>query len=78
VDDARRNIGVGTRLFEHPVTLARDSGIGRLPAGILPGNRHMLDILLHSGLPPESNTQDAVLHVEFRLAGPDFSRHCPG
>jgi GNAT superfamily N-acetyltransferase len=74
VDDEHQNRGVGTLLFEHIVALARDSGIARLQADMLPGNRRMLEILGRSGLPIERTVQQGVEHVELRIAGRDFKR----
>lgn len=68
VDDAHQNLGVGTLLFGHIVTLARANGIVRLQADLLPGNRQMLDILGRSGLPLEKATSDGVEHIEFPIA----------
>ena len=76
VDDAHQNIGIGTLLFEHLVTLARDSGITRLQADVLAGNRHMLDILRRSGFRLEMTAQHGVMHIEFRVGDREFSRYC--
>lgn len=67
VDDAHQHIGVGTLLFTHLVPLARSSGIRRLQADILRGNRQMLDILQRSGLPVQHSVADGIEHVEFDL-----------
>lgn len=70
VDDAHQHLGIGTLLFTHIVALARANGIRRLQADMLPGNRQMLDILHHSGLPLQHRVEDGIEHVEFGIPEP--------
>jgi len=75
VDDEHQRHGVGTALFEQIVSIARQKGIARLTADVMPGNTVMLDIFRHSGLGPDMSTVAGITHVEFDIAGREFSRY---
>ena len=67
VADEFQGQGVGSTLLSHLATIGRELGIRFLDAEVLPGNRQMLDVFEHSGLPITEIVRDGVLHVELRL-----------
>ena len=67
VADEFQGQGVGSTLLAHLATIGRELGIRFLDAEVLPGNRQMLDVFEHSGLPITEIVRDGVLHVELRL-----------
>jgi GNAT superfamily N-acetyltransferase len=68
VADQFQGQGVATQLLWHLVAIARALGIRTLVAEVLGGNRPMLDVFAHSGLPLTQRVQDGIVHVELALA----------
>ena len=67
IDDAYQGLGIGSRIFRHLVAIARESGIIRFEAEVLPSNAAMLGLFARSGLPvARSTTRDSV-HVTIHL-----------
>jgi GNAT superfamily N-acetyltransferase len=86
IDDAHQGLGIGSRIFRHLVTIARESGIAQLEAEVLPSNDSMLRLFTRSGLPiARVMTRDSV-HVTIELnaahapvnSGQAESPHDPG
>jgi len=75
VDDEHQNLGVGTILFEHLVTIAQNNGITRLEADVLLDNRNMLDIFEHSGFQLKKTTKSGVTHIHFDITGKVFNKY---
>jgi len=75
VDDEHQNLGVGTILFEHLVTIAQNSGIARLEAEVLVGNNNMLELFSHSGFKLKTTRSSGVAHIEFSIAGQEFNKY---
>jgi RimJ/RimL family protein N-acetyltransferase len=68
IDDAHQGLGIGSRLFQHLVRIARRAGIIRLEAEVLPSNGRMLGLFSRCGLPvATTRTRDSV-HVTIRLS----------
>jgi RimJ/RimL family protein N-acetyltransferase len=68
IDDAYQGLGIGSRIFKHLVAIARESGIIRFEAEVLPSNAAMLGLFARSGLPvAKTMTRDSV-HVTIQLA----------
>ena len=67
VADEFQGQGVGSTLLWHLAAIARELDIRYLDAEVLPGNRPMLDVFEHSGLPITETTREGLLHVELRL-----------
>lgn len=67
VDDAYQQLGVGTRLFEQIVHVARANGIGRLEADVLLDNMGMLEIFRHSGYSLRTTIGDGIANVTFSI-----------
>ncbi len=64
VADALRGRGVGTILMAHLAGAARDQGISRFIADVLPENRRMLDVFREAGFPAEIARTREGLGVE--------------
>lgn len=67
VADEFQGQGVGSQLLAHLAGIARSLGIRYLDAEVLPGNRQMIDVFAHSGLPLTEQVRDGLVHVEMRL-----------
>jgi GNAT superfamily N-acetyltransferase len=67
VADEWQGRGLGAALFRGIATLARGQGISRLVALVLPENRHMFELLQHTGLPLTSRFDDGAVRVELDL-----------
>ena len=67
VSDEFQGQGIGRVLLEHLINCARDLGVQRLDATVLPQNRRMTSLLRHTGLPLESNVRDGILTYSLTL-----------
>lgn len=65
--DEWQNRGVGTLLFEHLVSIARERGIEILWADLWPDNRRMMGIFERSGLPMRRSREGSVARVSLTL-----------
>jgi acyl-CoA synthetase (NDP forming)/GNAT superfamily N-acetyltransferase len=74
VSDAHRGRGLGSVLLEHLAAAARENGIDRFVAEVLPRNRRMLTVFAEAGYEVSSRFDDGVVEVEFDLAPTDRSR----
>ena len=70
VDDAQQGRGIGTLLFEMLAAAARERGIRRFVANVLPQNRRMLQLFREIGLAERSRFEGGVVEVELELAPP--------
>ena len=61
--------GLGGKLLGHLARIARDRGITRFVAEVLPENRAMLAVFERSGLTTTRERRDGVIHVEMQLPG---------
>jgi GNAT superfamily N-acetyltransferase len=68
IDDAHQGLGIGSRLFKHLVAIARESGITRFEAEVLPSNAPMLNLFARGGLPVERSMTGGSVHVTIQLA----------
>jgi RimJ/RimL family protein N-acetyltransferase len=59
--------GIAGRLFATLLRLARDNGIARFEADVLPQNKAMLAVFRKSGLPVREQRDGGVVHVELML-----------
>jgi|GEM_PF-966233 len=69
IDDEHQHLGIGTILFEHIVTMAKNNGITRLSADVLLENKNMLDIFKHSSFKPNIIIEHGVMHIDFSIVG---------
>lgn len=67
VTDAMQGLGLGALLLARLVVIARDLGVARFVAEVLPGNRSMLETFRHSGFPVSERVIEDVVEVSFPL-----------
>jgi acyl-CoA synthetase (NDP forming)/RimJ/RimL family protein N-acetyltransferase len=73
VSDAHQGRGLSSVLLEHLAAAARENGITRFIAEVLPRNRKMLTVFREAGYEIASHFDDGVIAVEFELAPTDRS-----
>jgi len=69
VEDAHQGRGIGTVLFEELAKAARERGIRRFFAHVLPQNRRMLQLFRDVGLGERARFEGGVVEVELALSG---------
>lgn len=67
VQDAHQGRGLGSVLLEHLNAAARERGISRFVAEVLPDNRRMLGVFRDAGFRVERTVSDGVVHLEFPI-----------
>jgi RimJ/RimL family protein N-acetyltransferase len=67
VADLYHGQGIGAGLMRHLIGIARDAGIKKLVADVLPENIPMLKVFEKSGLPMSARQEDGVTHVVLHL-----------
>ncbi|TDE00103.1 GNAT family N-acetyltransferase [Jiangella asiatica] len=68
VEDGHQGRGVGSVLLEHLAQAARERGMRRFVADILPANRKMITVFADAGYTVDNSYEDGVVHVEFEIA----------
>ncbi|MGL4172471.1 MAG: GNAT family N-acetyltransferase [Actinomycetota bacterium] len=68
ISDAHQGRGVGSVMLEHLVSAARERGIQRFVAEVLPENRRMIDVFEQAGYSVTQHDDDGVLFVGFEIA----------
>jgi len=68
IADAKQGCGAGTKLLETLVVAAREHGITRFRAEVLPENRLMLDVFLGFGFEVTKRTEDGTVQLSFPIA----------
>lgn len=68
IADRAQGCGIGTRLLEKLVEIARTKGIDVFRAEVLPENQKMLDVFLLSGFKVTSRTAEGAVLVSFPIA----------
>ncbi|MEY9872632.1 acyl-CoA synthetase (NDP forming)/RimJ/RimL family protein N-acetyltransferase [Streptacidiphilus sp. MAP12-33] len=68
VQDAHQGRGVASALLEHVAATARERGIRRFVAEVLPENRKMAKVFTEAGYIQQRSFTDGVLHFELDLA----------
>jgi acyl-CoA synthetase (NDP forming)/GNAT superfamily N-acetyltransferase len=74
VEDAHQGRGIGSVLLEHLADAARENGITRFVAEVLPQNGGMLRVFSDSGYQVQRQYADDVVHLSFPIARTDKSR----
>ena len=64
IRDDWQALGLGTTLFARLIEIAREHGIDRFNASVLPENSGMIKVFRRSGLHVETFTEDGVVRVE--------------
>src|SRR5690606_4912859 len=74
IADAIQGQGLGSVLLEHIATAARERGVHRFVAEVLPQNRAMLGVFREAGYAVEQHVDDGVVTVSVDLDPTDRSR----
>src|SRR5919107_973855 len=74
VEDAYQGRGVGSVLLEHLAEAARENGITRFVAEVLPENGSMLRVFSDFGYQVRRRYEDGVVHLSFPIAPTEKSR----
>ena len=74
IADAHQGRGIGSILLEHLAAAARENGIRRFTAEVLPENRKMLTVFSEAGYDVKRHFDDGVVSLEFNLDPTDKSR----
>jgi acyl-CoA synthetase (NDP forming)/GNAT superfamily N-acetyltransferase len=74
VEDAHQGRGIGSVLLEHLAEAARDAGITRFVAEVLPVNGTMLRVFSDFGYQVQRKYDDGVVHLTFPIATTERSR----
>jgi acyl-CoA synthetase (NDP forming)/GNAT superfamily N-acetyltransferase len=67
IEDAHQGRGIGQLLLEHLAEAARERGITRFVAEVLPQNRRMAQVFADAGYRMSKGMEDGVLNVEFPI-----------
>jgi acyl-CoA synthetase (NDP forming)/RimJ/RimL family protein N-acetyltransferase len=73
VEDAHQGRGVGSVLLEHLAEAARENGLQRFVAEVLPQNRKMINVFAEAGYTVDNTFDDGVVHVTFEIQPTDDS-----
>ncbi|OIJ88001.1 bifunctional GNAT family N-acetyltransferase/acetate--CoA ligase family protein [Streptomyces colonosanans] len=73
VQDAHQGRGVASTLLEHIAAVARERGIGRFIAEVLPANTKMIKVFTDAGYQQKRSFEDGVVHLELDLEPTDRS-----
>ncbi|OEJ24628.1 acyl-CoA synthetase [Streptomyces agglomeratus] len=73
VQDAHQGRGVASALLEHIGAVARERGIRRFMAEVLPANTKMIKVFTDAGYTQQRSFEDGVVHLEFDLEPTDRS-----
>lgn len=81
VEEDYHGLGIARRILGHLERVARERGIARFEADVLPHNAAMLRVFAATGWPMTSRDESGVVHVTLALAGrtaehpPDTNEH---
>ncbi|TLS47525.1 GNAT family N-acetyltransferase [Streptomyces montanus] len=73
VQDAHQGRGVASALLEHVAAVARERGIRRFAAEVLPANSKMIKVFTDAGYQQKRSFEDGVVRLEFDLEPTDRS-----
>ncbi|MGN6599774.1 MAG: bifunctional acetate--CoA ligase family protein/GNAT family N-acetyltransferase [Actinomycetes bacterium] len=74
VEDAHQGRGLGSVLLEHLAAAARERGISRFEAEVLPANRKMIQVFRDAGYSVSHGYEDGVVHLRFDIEPTEASR----
>jgi acyl-CoA synthetase (NDP forming)/RimJ/RimL family protein N-acetyltransferase len=74
IADSHQGRGIGSILLEHLAAAARENGIRRFAAEVLPENRKMLMVFSDAGYDVKRHFDDGVVSLEFNIDPTDKSR----
>jgi len=72
VEEDYHRQGIAHILLQHLASIAREKGLYRFVAEVLPGNIGMLTVFSHSGLPMKTEHGEDTVHVTMSLTGEAF------
>jgi len=67
VQDAHQGRGIGQLLLEHLGQAARERGVHRFVAEVLPDNQRMLQVFYEQGYQVAGDWDEGVMHLEFNI-----------
>ncbi|MGO4257340.1 bifunctional acetate--CoA ligase family protein/GNAT family N-acetyltransferase [Marmoricola sp. RAF53] len=67
VQDAHQGRGIGQLLLEHLAQAARERGVHRFTAEVLPDNQRMLQVFYEQGYQVAGGWDEGVMHLEFDI-----------
>ncbi|WP_156725569.1 bifunctional acetate--CoA ligase family protein/GNAT family N-acetyltransferase [Streptomyces apocyni] len=73
VQDAHQGRGVASTLLEHIGAVARERGVRRFVAEVLPANSKMIKVFTDAGYQQKRSFEDGVVRLEFELEPTDRS-----
>jgi len=73
VQDAHQGRGVASALLEHIAAVARERGIRRFTAEVLPANTRMIKVFTDAGYTQKRSFEDGVVRLEFDIEPTDRS-----
>ncbi|NBM14174.1 bifunctional GNAT family N-acetyltransferase/acetate--CoA ligase family protein [Streptomyces sp. GC420] len=73
VQDDHQGRGLASALLEHIAAVARERGIRRFAAEVLPNNLKMIKVFTDAGYSQKRSFEDGVVHLEFGLEPTDRS-----
>jgi acyl-CoA synthetase (NDP forming)/RimJ/RimL family protein N-acetyltransferase len=73
VQDAHHGRGVASALLEHIAAVARERGIRRFVAEVLPANSKMIKVFTDAGYTQKRSFEDGIVHLEFDIEPTDRS-----
>lgn len=68
VEEDYQGQGIASRIMRHLIHIARETGVVRFEAEVLPKNMAMLAVFERSGLPMKRSFEDGAVHVTLSLA----------
>ena len=74
ISDAYQGRGVGSVLLEHLAAIAREAGVRRFVADVLPQNRKMISVFTEAGYEVSHHYDDGVIAVSFTITPTEQSR----
>ncbi|HET8795442.1 MAG TPA: GNAT family N-acetyltransferase [Arthrobacter sp.] len=74
ISDHHQGRGLGSILLEHLTAAARENGIRKFSAEVLPANRKMLDVFSDAGYEVERHFDDGVVALSFNIDPTSRSR----
>jgi len=74
VSDEYQGTGIGSILLEHLAAAAREKGIEKFAAEVLPENRKMLTVFSEAGYAVARHFEDGVVMLEFSISPTEKSR----
>ncbi|MBE0009551.1 MULTISPECIES: GNAT family N-acetyltransferase [unclassified Arthrobacter] len=74
IADAHQGRGLGSILLEHLAAAARENGISRFSAEVLPENRKMITVFAEAGYEVQRRFDDGVVMLQFNIDPTEKSR----